>query len=103
MCRRVVAGRMDWAREAPRLARLARLGVSDEEARRLGDACAAIARAFSDLAEFAATLPDAPARETGALREDVVAPAPAEEVAAILRAAPRVDEASGAIVAERGA
>lgn len=94
---------MDWSREAPRLARLARLQVSDEEARTLGEACAAIERSFSDLAAYAATLPDGPTREAGELRADEVAPAPAAEVAGILRAAPRVDEATGAIVARRGA
>lgn len=94
---------MDWAREAPRLARLARLQVSDDDARRLGEACADIERAFSDLAAYAAALPDAPARDPGELRNDEVAPAPAAEVAGILRAAPRVDEATGAIVAGRGA
>lgn len=90
-----------WEEEAPRLAALARLDLSADEAAALARACEAIARDFSDLAAYARGLPEAPEADAGALREDEARPAPVEEVEAILRAAPKVD-ASRAIVVPRG-
>lgn len=92
-----------WEEEAPRLAALARLRLTPEEEARLAQACDAITRAFSALEAYAASLPDAEPGEPGALREDVLAPPPAQEPDAILRAAPRVDAASRTVLAPKEA
>ena len=91
---------MDWDAEVLRLARLARLEVADPAG--LARACEAITRDFSDLALYAESLPASPEQGTGPLREDEPRPASAEEVAAILAAVPRLDPATGAVVAPRG-
>ena len=89
--------------EAQRIARLARLGLSEEEAARLAPTLEAIARDFSSLAAYADTLPPAEPAPPGEPREDVVAPADAATVDGILRAVPRLDDATRAVGAPRGA
>ena len=88
--------------EALRIARLARLGLSEEEAARLAPTLEGIARDFASLAAYAEALPPAEDAPPGELREDVVAPADEALVEAILRAVPRRD-ASGSVRAPRGA
>lgn len=88
--------------EARRIAALARLGLGEGEAERLAREMDAIAASFSDLASYADGLPEPEAPAAGALREDVVEPAPREAVDAILRAAPRVDARSNAVMTPRG-
>lgn len=89
--------------EALRIARLARLGLTEDEAARLAPTLEAIARDFSTLAAYADALPPPDAEPAGALREDVAVPADAATVEAILQAAPRVDLATGSVRAPRGA
>lgn len=89
------------AAEALRIARLARVGLSGEEAARLAPSLEAIAGEFSSLAAFADALPPVEPEAPGTLREDVVAPADEAVVDAILRAVPRLD-ASGGVRAPRG-
>lgn len=91
-----------WDEEAPRLAALARLSLTPAEAEAIARACEAITREFSDLEAYAASLPEADAPSAGELREDVVAPAPAGEPDAILRAAPRVDARARTVLVPRG-
>lgn len=91
-----------WDEEAPRLARLARLQLSDEEARTLAAACDVITRDFAQLATFAQALADADAPAPGPLREDEIQAASDEEVAGILAAAPHVDAATRAVLVPRG-
>lgn len=91
-----------WDVEAPRLAALARLELSQEERGRLAQACEAITAEFSQLAAYAADLPPAPPDAPGALRDDEPAPASADEVGRILAAAPRVDPATREVLAPRG-
>ncbi|HUR68175.1 MAG TPA: Asp-tRNA(Asn)/Glu-tRNA(Gln) amidotransferase GatCAB subunit C [Candidatus Thermoplasmatota archaeon] len=93
---------VDWELEARRLAALARLRLTPEEVRELAAACDAITREFAALAEHARALPPAPEPEPGALREDAVAPAPPDEVDAILAAAPHVDAATRGVRVGRG-
>lgn len=90
-----------WEEEAPRLARLARLSLTDEETRALARACDAITHDFAALVDFARELPAAPDPAPGALRDDRVEPVSAEEVEAILRAAGKTD-ASRHVVVPRG-
>ncbi|GEM_PF-4539837 len=82
--------------EVARVARLARLALGPEEAARLAADLEAITATFAGLADHAATLPPAPEEPPGELRADEAAAPDAEEAAAILAAAPRVDP-SGAV------
>lgn len=86
--------------EALRIARLARLGLTPEEAARLAPTLEAITRDFAALADAAALLPEAEPAAPVPLREDVVAAADDATADGILAAAPRV--AGGRIQAPRG-
>lgn len=86
--------------EALRIARLARLGLTPEEAERLAPTIAAITREFATLAAYADTLPAAAEPPAGPLRLDEVHPAPAAVVDAIVAAAPRTSAHS--VKAPRG-
>lgn len=88
--------------EVLRVARLCRLRLSDEERARLPQELDAITTAFGDLVDHAAGLPEPTPEPAAEPRPDVVMPAPANEVEAILRTAPRVDAASRSVVAPRG-
>ena len=87
--------------ETRRVARLARIALSHDEEARLARDLHAIATDFGQLTAYAASLPEAPPAEAGALRADALVAATAEEADAILRAAPRV-EASRLVRVPRG-
>lgn len=91
-----------WEAEAPRLAALARLELTPEEAAEIARACQAITEEFGALASYAAGLPAPDPAPAGALREDEARPAPAAEVEAILAAAPKSDPATRAVRVPRG-
>lgn len=85
------------ADDVRRLARLARLDVGPDESAALARDLDAIVGAFGDLAAFAADLQPPVEPPAASLREDQVHAAPASVVEAILRAAPLVDKATGAV------
>lgn len=90
------------AHDAPRVARLARLHLSEAELARLAPVLEAITRDFSTLAARADRLADPPAASPSDTRADEVLPAPPEVTAGILRAAAsRVDPLTGAILTTR--
>jgi Asp-tRNA(Asn)/Glu-tRNA(Gln) amidotransferase C subunit len=86
-----------------RVARLARLELSEAEAARLAPALEAITRDFGSLDAYAATLPSPDEPAAGAARADEVAPAPRDVVEGILAAAgpERVDPATQGFVVPR--
>ena len=91
-----------WDEEAPRLAALARLSLTPAEEAELARACDAITRDFAALEAYASGLPEASAASPGALRPDVVEPAPVGEADAILAQAPRADPTTRSVLVPRG-
>lgn len=85
-----------------RLARLARLSLTEDEATALTHDVDAIIHAFEDLASYAATLPEAAPRAAGAPRPDEVAPASDVTVDGILRAVPELDGVTRLVKVPRG-
>jgi len=75
--------------EVARLSRLARLKLGEAEAAALRSDLTAILAKFEEVSGAAATAPSSPESPTLALREDVPAPAPPEEVEGIVAAFPR--------------
>ena len=91
-----------WEEEALRLAKLARLDLSPDEAAALARACEAITAEFAALADYATPLPSADERAAAPPREDEARPAPAGEADAILAQAPKHDPATRAVRVPRG-
>lgn len=85
--------------EVGRLARLARLELSEGEAAALAPQLAAIAREFEGLRDLARTLAPGDEPAAGALREDVAEPDARAD--ALLAQVPRLDAATRKVRVER--